>query len=446
MNPDEMPSEVAERALLASLLMSADELSEVRELVTPQSFQIQAHRDVFGSMVRIADSGGTPDVVTITDDLGDDDMLMVADLMTATFTPYMAVEYAKRVHHHARRATIQRMLSDLFAELHTNPDADPVELVNAALVKINDLTVTDAGPQLYESVVEQLQQRLTDQQAGLWEDTVLSTGLHSLDGAITGGFRPAESIIVAARPGMGKTAWALQLMHNVARRKSPVLMFSAEMSMMSLVERGLSEVSGVEADVLRRKTLGQGDYDRLMRAADQMAKMPVAIDDTSAIKTAKMLSRAQRFQRKHGLSMVVFDYMELAGDATREGEQMRISTISHAMKAMAKTLDVPVVTLSQLSRKVEDRDPPIPRMSDLRMSGAIEQDADKILFLYRPDYYVEQGILERDEATEGTVQVIIGKQRNGMTGNVSLRFDGSTMRFMDLDEAPSAQYDMRTFT
>jgi replicative DNA helicase len=238
----------------------------------------------------------------------------------------------------------------------------------------------------------------------------------------------------------------MQWVHNIARRNAPALMFSAEMNRTALMERGLAEVSGVDFEELRKKQIDQGTYDRLMRAAEAMAKMPVAIDDTSAIKTKQMLARAQRFKRQHGLSLVVFDYMELAGDDGGESEQLRITRISHALKGMAKQLQVPVVALSQLSRKVEERTPPIPRMSDIRMSGAIEADADKILFLYRHDYYIAQGFpgMDPDPEKEGITDIIIGKQRNGETGLRSVRFDGAKMRFTNLSDHPADSYTMRT--
>lgn len=446
MDTDSLTSDLAEESVLGAVLLDPSVFPDVAEIVTPASFAAITNRVIFTAMQQVANRGAAPDYASVDEvlRLGGEDDIDLTELTLGFILPMYAADYARRVRHHANRRHVLSLVSDLFSTLHADAEADPVEVVNAALAHVNEIVTDDGGPVLYAAEMEALQARLTDQLHGLWEDRVLPTGLHDLDARITGGFRAADLIILAARPGMGKSAMAMQWVHNVARRKEPALMFSAEMDRMSLIERGLSEVSGVDADALRQKKIGQGDYDRLMRAAEQMAQMPVAIDETPAIRTKQMLARAQRFQRQHGLSMVVFDYMELAGDDSSESEQLRITRISHALKGMAKTMKIPVVALSQLNRKVEDRNPPIPHMSDIRMSGAIEQDADKILFLYRPDYYVEQRMIDPNPEKEGITDIIIGKQRNGRGGTVPVRFDGNTMRFTNLSDHPSDSYNMRT--
>src|SRR5690606_29910801 len=169
---------------------------------------------------------------------------------------------------------------------------------------------------------------LTLQYAGEWEEHTYRSGLHHLDHHLAGGFRPGELVYLAGRPGSGKTALALQMMHNGARRKEPVLLFSGEMSMQSLVERGMSEMTGLPMSVIRKKVLPRDQFDALMKITDVMKNMPVAIDDTAAITTDQMLSRAQRFKRRHGLSAVFFDYVELAGNRSKQGEVQRLGEIS----------------------------------------------------------------------------------------------------------------------
>lgn len=447
MQASEMPSEIAEEALLAAVLSEPSAFADVRDTIDADAFRILDHRTIYEAMLAVTERGATPDLTNVNDALTarghEDTTATLFRIATSAFTPFLVMDYAQRVAHYARRHKVSALLSETFTTFHRDVDADPVETVYALLSQVADLGSVDGDPVLYGDVIEQLQERLTDQLAGTWEDVALPIGLHSVDHRLTGGLRPGELIIVAGRPGSGKTALGMQIVQNIARSKAPALVFSAEMNTLSLMERALSEVSGVPAERVRSKRMDQSDYDRLMRATEIMGRMPVAIDDTSAIKTTQMLARAQRFKRRHGLSLLMFDYMELAGDDMNESEQMRITRISHALKGIAKTLEIPVVALSQLSRKVEERTPPIPRMSDLRMSGAIEADADKILFIYRHDYYAEQGVVDFEQEKQGTADIIIGKQRNGMTGNITVRFDAETMRFMDLDEDPSAKYDMR---
>jgi len=449
MNADQMSGELAEEYVLGAILLDPRTFPDVAEMLTETAFGTLTHRHIFRAMQQVANRGAAPDMASVAEVLtldGHGDM--ASDLAMLSFgdvMPLYVMDYARRVAHHAARRTALAYLTDLFVDLNADHEADPVEKINASLSRINEIVVDSAGPNLYADHIEAFQQRLTDQLAGLWEDPSLPTGIHDLDAAITGGFRAGELIILAARPGAGKTGLALQIMHNIARRNAPVLMFSAEMSTASLVERGMAEISGVPVSDMRKRSIDQSTYARLMTATESMARMPVAIDDTSAIKTKTMLQRAQRFKRQHGLSLVVFDYMELAGDSAGEGEQVRVTKISHALKGMAKDLEVPVIALSQLNRAVEDRNPPIPRMSDIRMSGAIEADADKILLLYRQDYYQAQGFdMDYAPEKEGVTDIIIGKQRNGEPGMVSVKFDGATMRFRNLSDPPADDYSMRT--
>jgi len=432
-------SVTAERAVLAAILHQPDAIGDVADVLTPDAFGVLDYRHIYAAMLACRKRGQRPDLIAVSEELtgaGREHLGVEAALVLAEpgGAPVYVNDYAARVRHHARRRAVLAAATSLVRALHDDPDADPGDLAHTALMGIADLTATDGGPQLYAEVIDAFQERLAMQVAGAWEERVTPTRLHALDTHLGGGFRPGELIILGARPGMGKTALAMQLMHNIARHKQPILMFSAEMSMPSMVERGMSEMTGIAMHELRRRQISQERFDALMRASERMAKMPVAIDDTSGITTAQMMTRAQRFQRQHGLGLIVFDYLELAGDQGTQGEQHRVSEIGRQLKHIARTVDVPFVALSQLSRNVENRTPPTPRMSDIRQSGAIEAAADIVILMYRHDYYVGQGQVAMEADKIGVADLYISKQRNGQNGKVSLRFDETSMRFTDLDE------------
>lgn len=431
-------TETIERAVIAAVLLDPSGFPDVADALSVEDFAIQDHRDIYTAMLSCLRKRHAPTIITVGDELtraGREDLSFDVAMLdfTDVYASYLP-QYVERVRTAARRRRVQDQATTLIRRLTTEPDADPVELAHAALSAIDDIAAHDEGPRLYADVIEKMQERLTLQYAGEWEEHTYRSGLHHLDHHLAGGFRPGELIYLAGRPGSGKTALALQMMHNGARRKEPVLLFSGEMSMQSLVERGMSEMTGLPMSVIRKKVLPRDQFDALMKITDVMKGMPVAIDDTAAITTDQMLSRAQRFKRRHGLSAVFFDYVELAGNRSKQGEVQRLGEISRALKQMAMTLDVPVVALSQLNRSVESRTPPIPRMSDLRQSGSLEQDADIVLLLYRPDYYVSQGVIAFDQSKAGLADIYVSKQRNGPEGKITVRFDEASMRFRDLED------------
>lgn len=430
-----------EVAVLYAILTDPACIADVADSLRAADFGVLDYGTIYGAMLACHSRGQRPDMVTVADELtarGDTrlagEVYHIPGATDAWVSSVYVGDYAARVVRQSRRRSVVKHATDLLARLTNDADADPVELAHTVLSHISDISDADDGPVMYADVVAQIQERLTLQHAGEWQERLFRTGIHDLDAKMMGGLRGGDLVYLAGRPGSGKTAMALQMMHNGARRNDPVLLFSGEMSVSSLIERGVSEVSGYGMDVVRKPVLPGDQYDRLMKATERMATMPVAIDATAGIRTAQMLVRAQRFQRKHGLAAIFFDYIELAGDTGKEGETQRLGEISHALKRMAVSLDVPVIALSQLNRAVEQRNPPRPRMSDLRQSGALEQDADSVWLLYRQDYYMEQGFtgLDYDPARENIAEIIVGKHRNGATGTVDVRFDPQTMRFQNL--------------
>ena len=432
--------ETAEQAVLASILMDPPCIADIADQLRPTDFGTLDYRNIYSAMLDCHGQGRRADIVNTHDRL---DQLGVniaasdiAALMgTADFmvTSVYVADYARSVVSHSRRRQVIDKATALIQRVHADHDADPVELAHQVMGDVNLIAGDDAGPRMYADVIAEFEERIALQVSGSWEERVLATGLHDLDHLLGGGIRPGELVYLGGRPGSGKSALMLQIAHNVARREQPALIFSGEMSMASLVERGVSEITGVSMRALRRKQIDQETFQALASAAERMSNMPVAIDDTSGLTTSQMLIRAQRFQRQHGLGLVLFDYLELAGDDSKHGDTSRVSAVSRQLKHIARTLDVPFIALSQLNRGVETRTPPVPRMSDLRQSGSIEADADIVLLIYRHDYYVNLGQVAYDAAREGIAEIHVSKQRNGENGIAKLRFDATSMSFKNID-------------
>jgi replicative DNA helicase len=261
--------------------------------------------------------------------------------------------------------------------------------------------------------------------------TGVPSGFGDLD-EITSGFQPSDLVIVAARPAMGKTAFCLGLaQHAAIEHNIPIALFSLEMSKESLVQRLLTSEARIDAQRLRKGLLRDDDFPRLARAAGILSSAPIYIDDSAGISLLEMRSRARRLKVDSGVGMIIVDYLQLIqGPARSENRQQEISQISRSLKALAKELSVPVIALSQLSRAPEQRtgESKRPQLSDLRESGAIEQDADLVMFIYRPEVY--EGLTDKDgNSLEGRSEIIVGKQRNGPTGTVNLYFHKTYTRF-----------------
>ena len=259
--------------------------------------------------------------------------------------------------------------------------------------------------------------------------TGLQTGFRDLDYK-TAGLQPSDLILIAARPAMGKTAFVLNVAENVAiRQQITTVVFSLEMSNVQLVNRMLSLESTVDADKIRKGHLDSNDWGKLIEGADSIAKSKLIIDDTPGISIAELRSKCRKYKMENNLGLIIIDYLQLmsgSGSGRSEGRQQEVSDISRALKALARELNVPVVTLSQLSRAVEQRPDHRPMLSDLRESGAIEQDADVVMFLYRDDYY------NKDTEQKGIAEIIIAKQRNGPIGTVKMAWLPEQTRFADL--------------
>jgi replicative DNA helicase len=432
-------SEDAEQAVLSAMMMDSDAIMRAVEFVDDTMFYREAHRRIYRAMLSVTERGGVVDPLTLTEELtrrGELEASGGRDYVTFLID---AVPTAANVEYHAKiireKALLRRLIEvsttivgEAFEGRNTAAD-----LLDDAEHKILQLSQVGGG-QEFVRVKELLwptMERIEALQKGGQRITGVPSGFPDLDD-LTTGFQPAELVIVAARPAMGKTSFCLNVAQHAAIEKNvPVAIFSLEMSKESLVQRLLTSEARLDAQRLRKGMLRDDDFPRLARAAGILSSAPIYIDDSASISLLEMRSRARRLKVDSGVGLVIVDYLQLIqGPARAENRQQEISQISRSLKALAKELGVPVVALSQLSRAPEQRraESKRPQLSDLRESGAIEQDADLVMFIFRQEVY--EGPTDKDgNSLEGRAEVIIGKQRNGPIGAVNLYFHKSYTRF-----------------
>ncbi len=432
-------SEEAEQAVLGAMLMDADAVLRAAELVDDTMFYREGHRRIFRALVALSERGEVVDSLLLAEELkrrGELDASGGKDYLGVLLD---AVSTAANVEYHARIVREKALLRRLI-ETSTSIVADAfearqsaAELLDAAEQRIFDVSQQrgDRGFTRIKELMWPTMERIEQLQRGGKTITGVPSGFTDLDD-MTSGFQAADLIIVAARPSMGKTAFILNVAQYAAiEHNIPVAVFSLEMSKEALVQRMLTAEARVDGQKLRKGMLRDDDFPRMARAAGILSAAPIWIDDTAGLTLLEIRSKARRLKADAGIGMVVVDYLQLiAGPTNSESRQQEISQISRSLKALAKELTVPVVALSQLSRAPEQRtgDHKRPQLSDLRESGAIEQDADLVMFLYRQEMY--DGPVDKDgNSLEGRAEVIVGKQRNGPTGIVNLHFHKAYTRF-----------------
>jgi replicative DNA helicase len=433
----------AEQSVLGGLLLEATALDKIADLVTDDDFYRYEHRLIYRHIVRLSGMAKPVDVITVAESLE-----ISGELDKAGGLPYLGslaqnVPSAANIHRYAeivRERSIMRKLvevgTDIAGSAYNPAGRDAAQLLDEAEGKV--FKIAEAGsrgkqgfmtmPPLLTQVVERIETLYgRDNQNDV---TGTATGFTDLD-RMTSGLQSGELIIVAGRPSMGKTAFSINIAENVALdSKLPVAIFSMEMGASQLAMRMLGSVGKLNQHDLRTGRLQDEDWTRLTHALGKLNDAPIYIDESAALSALEVRARARRLHRQNnGLGLIVVDYIQLmssnAGKAS-ENRATEISEISRALKALAKELSVPVVALSQLNRSLEQRPNKRPVMSDLRESGAIEQDADLILFIYRDEVY------NSDSADKGKAEIIIGKQRNGPIGKVELAFRGEYTRFDNL--------------
>lgn len=442
----------SERAVLGGLMMDNNAFDLVADILQPDDFYHLAHRIIYEKIQEMCSAGRPADMLTVATELeasGRDvgGMSYLNSLLSATPSAANIRRYAEIV----RDRSILRRLITTGEEIATSalsPEGSDVAAIldeaQRKVMEIDDMTNKGrSGFQALNVLTTEVTKELQQLQAMASVDDVtgLPTGYRELD-RMTAGLQKGDLIIVAGRPSMGKTTLAVNIAENAGLRlKMPVAIFSMEMSSVQLAKRIISSVGSIDAQKMRRARLDESDWSRFSNAARQAASSPLYIDDTSPLTINELRSRARRLTRKTGpLALIVVDYIQLmpgSGGKQSENRSTELSEISRGLKSLAKELKCPVIALSQLNRGVDARPNKRPMMSDLRESGAIEQDADVIMFIYRDWVY------NKETGDPHLAEVIIGKQRNGPTGIVNLRFAGEYTRFEPMANDAELPPEMR---
>lgn len=428
----------AEQSVLGGLLLSADAWDSVSEAVVDSDFYRPDHRLIFRQIAKLAEASEPVDVITVADKLE-----ALGELASAGGLPYLAelaqnTPSASNIRAYAQvvseRASLRKLIEaaqDIAESGFTPEGRTSDELIDEAerrIMQISEHGPKAGGPQPVNPLLTGALARIEELFNSGGEITGISTGFKDLDG-MTSGLQPSDLVIVAGRPSMGKTSFAMNLVENaILNQKQPILVFSMEMPADSLIIRMLSSIGRIDQTRIRNGKLEQEDWPKLSTAVSKLKDVPLFIDDTAALTPTEVRSRSRRVAREHGqLGMIMVDYLQLMQIAgSSDGRTAEISEISRSLKAIAKEFKCPVVALSQLNRSLEQRPNKRPVNSDLRESGAIEQDADVIMFIYRDEVYNEES------PDKGVAEIIIGKQRNGPIGICRLAFIGQYTRFENL--------------
>ena len=438
-----------EEAVLGALMLDSDALSNAIEILRKESFYKSEHQKVFEAIESLFNGAQPVDILTVTNQLrksGD-----LEEIGGAVFVAGLTerVASAANIETHARiiaQKYIQRELIKISAKIMTDAydeTSDVFDLLGEAeksLYEVSEGNIrknVDKMSSLIRQALDQIEE-VKNKEGGI---SGVPSGFQELD-KVTSGWQKSDLIILAARPGMGKTAFVLSTARNTAVQfNKPVAVFSLEMSSVQLVNRLIASESGISAEKLRKGNLEDHEWIQLNQKITQLSEAPIFIDDTPALTIFELRAKCRRLKKQHNIELIIIDYLQLmhAGGSHKGGNrEQEISTISRSLKSIAKELDVPIIALSQLSRAVETRGgDKRPMLSDLRESGAIEQDADIVCFIYRPEYY---GMTEwmntspgEDPDCTGQGEIIIAKHRNGSLENVRLRFIAKLAKFTDLD-------------
>jgi len=424
----------AEQAVLGTVLLQDKSVLKIAEILTPEDFYRDAHKTIYRVMLDLFEKREPHDLITVNNLLGDRKKLEEVGGAAYLASLTDIIPFTGTLVHHAgiiRKKSILRQLiqttSDIAARCyHAQDDIDAlVEDAEKTIFEIAQ-SKNKQGFQPMSDIVPKAFDRITRLFERQEHITGVATGYDELD-RITAGMQPADLVIIAGRPSMGKTALAMNIVQHAAIiEKIPVAVFSLEMSMEQLALRMLCSIGRIDSQRIRTGRLLEKDWPDLTRATGILSEAPIHIDDTAGITVLEMRAKARRLKSEHDLGMVVVDYLQLMqGRSQSENRTQEISDISRSLKAMAKELDVPVIAISQLNRGLESRTDKRPQLSDLRESGAIEQDADVIAFIYRDEVYNKA----EDNPNRGLAEVIIGKQRNGPIGMVKLTFLGHYTTF-----------------
>jgi len=442
-NPDTMPPQSieAEEAVLGAILKQPNVLNKIVEMLKPESFYMPAHRYIYDAIKHLYDSNENIDIVSVSETLNYASKLesvggraYINDLLANTVTTANVKYYAKIIQENAIKRSLISAGSEIVASGYEK-QITVDEALDSAERLIFDIASKKSTSDLVhvKDIVLDTYQKIEYNYEHKGELTGVATKFYELD-TMTNGLHKSDLIIIAARPAMGKTAFALNIAQNVAiQSKVPVAIFSLEMSRQQLMQRMLCSEAEVDTQRLKTGNMQSKDWEKLANAMNEFSQAPIYIDDTSGCTITDLRAKCRRLKMKEkDLGLIVIDYLQLMEGTGKEDRMQQISAISRGLKVLARELDVPVIALSQLSRAVESRNDKRPMLSDLRESGAIEQDADIVMFIYRDDYYKkveEEGEEAAAKSSNGESEIIIAKHRNGPVGSFKLLFQGNITKF-----------------
>lgn len=446
-----------EEAVLGAIMLEKDALTVVLDILRPASFYTDAHQLIFKAMMRLFEKSHPIDMLTVTEELKKSGELDAAGGAYYLVELTNKVASAANIEYHARiiaQKFIQRELIQVSSKIIKSSFEDTTDVFQLlddaeqglfAIAQQNMSRTIDSMSSLASKIIKQLEE-LKDREDGL---TGVPTGFTDLD-RLTSGWQPSDLVIIAARPGMGKTSFVLSLAKNAALDfKKAVAVFSLEMSSIQLAQRIVSMDAEISGHKMRNGQLEDYEWQQLHSSIEKISEAPIFIDDTPGINIFELRAKCRRLKMQHDIQLVIIDYLQLmsgGSDNQRGNREQEVSAISRALKGLAKELNVPVLALSQLSRAVEIRGgSKRPQLSDLRESGSIEQDADQVAFIYRPEYY---DILEDEEglSLKGVAEVIMAKNRHGKLDTVRMKFTAEFARFSDLEDRAFDDLPDDTFT
>ncbi len=437
----------SEMAVLGAMLLDNSAISKSLELLNKDSFYLERHKIIFESIVQMFEKGTQVDVLTLSEELkkrnkfefvGGSEYL--ANLMTNVPTAENVEEYCRIILEKSFKRELLKICGDLVFE-SIQEDTDALELVDKAermIFQVAERRFTKnyfGIKKILDEVIDHLSQLIEGGTKGI---TGIPSGFIDLDRYL-GGFQKSDLIIIAARPSVGKTAFALSIARNITVDfKIPVGFFSLEMSSQQLTLRLISSQTGIDNHKIRTGNINRNDWNMMINKMNKLWNAPLFIDDSPKMNLMELRAKARRLKAEHDVGLIIIDYLQLIDPPKAESREREISIISRTLKQIAKELDIPIIALSQLNRVVETRKDRRPQLSDLRESGSIEQDADVVLFIYRPEIYGINVWPDTKDSTDGTAEIIIGKQRNGPTGSFRvvylkdiLRFDNGDFRYVE---------------
>ncbi len=429
-------SSEAEQSVIGSMIMDRDAIVAASELITGTDFYETQYSVLFETMIELFNEGKPVDLVTLQDRLKEKDvpaqvssLEFIRDLVTSVPTSANVRYYAQIVKDKAILRRMIRVTEEIANDCYL--DKEKLDVILEKTEKQVFDIAQNRGAKEFTDIKEVVLRSIDSIEAAAKNQgsvTGVATGFYDLDYK-TAGFQPSDLILIAARPSMGKTAFVLNIAEYVALKSNvATVVFSLEMSQDQLVKRILAMNSRVDSQAIRTGSLSGDDWASLMESARLIGNSNLVIDDTSAISVSELRAKCRKLKLEKNLGLIIIDYLQLmTGSKKAESRQQEISEISRSLKSLAREINVPVVALSQLSRAVEQRPDKRPMLSDLRESGAIEQDADVVMFIYRDDYY------NRDTEEPGVSEIIIGKQRNGPVGTVKLAWQAQYTKFANLE-------------